>query len=135
MDLKTDDEKNLISVYFLALDGDVKAALENLKAIDVKILSTKEKEIRNNYFERFGRKKLPHHPQGKSLVTNIKRAYLRNWDRVLLHKLDMNERGRFPFKKLIPIVERLGGNVGEWNEKEYDRIAKFLTSELQKTGY
>jgi hypothetical protein len=128
-------EEHLDPVYFLALDGNVAAALEKLKSIDPKLLTPTEKQTRKKYFERFGSKAHPIHPIGKTLVEELIGIYRNYWDQVLLQKLKQDQGYQYLFKKLGPIVKRLGGNSGEFSENEYDRVAEFLTMKLKETGY
>lgn len=129
------NEENLDPVYFLALDGNVKAAMQKLNSIDPKTLSAVELVTRRKYLERFGKDPSPNHPAGPDLISELIGIYRSYWDLVLLQKLNQNDGYNYLFDRLVPIVQRLGGSAGKFSEEEYDRVADFLTLKLKKTGY
>jgi hypothetical protein len=131
---KKEEEPNLDPVYFLALDGNVRAAMEKLQSINPAILSDKERETRARYLERFGDKK-PFLAPRHSLVDKLTAAYQSYWREVLLRSLSREEGYRYLFEQLTPIVEQLGGTIGAFSEEEYERVASFLTSALKREGY
>ena len=88
---KIEKEEGLDPVYFLALDGNVKAALEKLKTIDPTTLTASELLIHDKYLERFEPKALPVHPESDKLVDELNSIYRSYWDRVLLQKLNQIE--------------------------------------------
>lgn len=135
MDIEKYDEKNLDPVYYLALDGDVLAAIKKLKAIDVEKLNPREKRTRQKYLERFSDNESALRPRGKIFIEKLKSAYLSYWDKVLLQKLNQEEGGRYLFEQLAPIVQQLGMTLGSFSEKEYVRVAAFLESQLREDGY
>lgn len=128
-------EENLDKVYFLALDGNVKAAMEVLKTLDRRRLTPVELISRRKFLERFGKSVHSIHPSRPDLVSELTAVYQSYWDQVLLQKLDQKQGYDYLFKKLAPIVHRLGGKAGRFSESEYDRVSEFLTAELNKTGY
>lgn len=128
-------EENLDPVYFLALDGNVKAAMEKLDSIEPKKLTQVELATRRKYLERFGADARPTHTIGPGLVDELTGIYRSYWDMVLLRKMNQREGNQYLFSKLVQIVRRLGGKAGAFSEEEYDRIGEFLTSKLQETGY
>lgn len=129
------EEKNLDLVYYLALDGNVKAAMEKLNSIDPAILDPTELETRKKYLARFGKNHIVGVRKNGALKDELISIFQEYWDNVLLQKLTQEEGYHFLFERLTPVVKRLGGVIDKFSEKEYDRVAAFLTKRLKDQGY
>lgn len=120
-------------VYSLALDGNVRAALDRLYEIDPGALTPEENEVRQKYIGRFGSGGSPEPRRGSTLLGEITGAFQDYWDRVLLQELSPLEGSRYLFGRLAPLAGK-PGEIPENFEEEAKKVACALTEKLREAG-
>jgi hypothetical protein len=121
----------LDAVYSLALQGNVKSALELLPP-STQGMPAEQVKIYNDYQKRFILNSFPGSRTGDEFVDDIIAIYESYWNQVLMGKLSNAQGLEYLFKKLD---EKLHGKVHSYSIEKMDSLLKNLKRKLSEKGY
>ncbi len=123
-------------VYALAVQGDVKSALEKLKAVPENELTAGEKELKKKYMDRFENGKFTSINIQDPFVADVLKSYKEYWNVALMDANNAEKHYPHLFDKLKIVTKtHFKKGFGSYSEKEAKNLVQFIKDELLKRGY